>query len=576
MKKKKIFLIAGAALVLAACSNDEIVGPSGGGGSVNAGGTTTVVSDVPSVPVDNYVKAAVRVTSSATTPVSVYYETADEGRTPLVTNYLVAKGDNMIEFSAPSHVRSVVVAYTAGGAEAQQVVALNAANYEYGQLSVYVDSKGEEQKDVWYYKYENGGLWHEHWRVYTEPQLEYLDHICNQADCVAGENEKIVECNPQPVIPGDEEEEIVYGECDLGMDVTDYTGNLETAPGVNQGTTYHTAGVVMFDSYWPTSDIFDADFMYPHDMNDVVIDYDLESVVIDYKPGVNDEFFAQNDWKEGLTVTMHVRAVGSYYPQKVGLKLEGLSMDYVKTHYEEIYLAAEDGEQFPVPNGSLSVNVTEDGGCPVIWINNLQYLNSEAWRTSEYVNDDIKGMNVRYNTERKSKLYWLATGEDFVNRTGPLFTVKVKFEGEPRAALVGWGSEETLAQAEAQVNAYKNAAANPGAQNFFITTGNDDGNTYEIHVGGFAPLESYKADYSSIANGNALLQNAENAYYVSSNNGVWGVKAPMLVKHIYQGESFVDTYQDLESFLKSWGEQNKNWYNTSEAKCDDTNLVKYW
>ena len=154
--------------------------------------------------------------------------------------------------------------------------------------------------------------------------------------------------------------------------------------------------------------------------------------------------------------------------------------------------------------------------------------------------------------------------------------MKVKFEGEPRAALVGWGSEETLAQAEAQVNAYKNAAANPGAQNFFITTGNDDGNIYEIHVGGFAPLESYKADYSSIANGNALLQNAENAYYVSSNNGVWGVKAPMLVKHIYQGESFVDTYQDLESFLKSWGEQNKNWYNTSEAKCDDTNLVKYW
>ena len=203
MKKKKIFLIAGAALVLAACSNDEIVGPSGGGGSVNAGGTTTVVSDVPSVPVDNYVKAAVRVTSSATTPVSVYYETADEGRTPLVTNYLVAKGDNMIEFSAPSHVRSVVVAYTAGGAEAQQMVALNAANYEYGQLAVYVDSKGEEQEDVWYYKYENGGLWHEHWRVYTEPQVEYLDHICNQADCVAGENEKIVECNPQPVIPGD-------------------------------------------------------------------------------------------------------------------------------------------------------------------------------------------------------------------------------------------------------------------------------------------------------------------------------------------------------------------------------------
>lgn len=572
MKKKKIFLIAGAALVLAACSNDEIVGPSGGGGSVNAGGTTTVVSDIPSVPVDNYVKAAVRVTSSATTPVSVYYETAEEGRTPLVTNYLVAKGDNMIEFAAPSHVSSVVVAYTAGGAEGQQVVTLN-DEYESGLIENYVDTEGGLHSSVIYYKYASGSesSWHEHWY----PVSATLKYVCNNPDCSESTLNRLVPISA-PILPGDEEEEIVYGECDLGMDVTDYTGNLETAPGVNQGTTYHTAGVVMFDSYWPTSDIFDADFMYPHDMNDVVIDYDLESVVIDYKPGVNDEFFAQNDWKEGLTVTMHVRAVGSYYPQKVGLKLEGLSMDYVKTHYEEIYLAAGNGEQFPVPNGSLSVNVTEDGGCPVIWINNLQYLNSEAWRTSEYVGDNIKGMNVRYNTERKSKLYWLATGEDFINRSGPLFTVKVKFEGEPRAALVGWGSEETLAQAEAQVNAYKNAAANPGAQNFFITTGNDDGNIYEIHVGGFAPLESYKADYSSIANGNALLQNAENAYYVSSNNGVWGVKAPMLVKHIYQGESFVDTYQDLESFLKSWGEQNKNWYNTSEAKCDDTNLVKYW
>lgn len=598
MKKVYLCLLAGASLALASCSSDDLTAV-GGGSDTTGGGSTSTVTPVstPSVPLDNWKKARVVLNSPANTLVSLSYSTAEESETPIIDNYVVSEGTNNIDFTVPTYVDEVKVTYTSNGSEASTTAVLSNVTFE--KEFVYDKNDGwyttsndpstlgrETMRNEVVVKIASGAgcYWHEHWTYYSANNTWNLQIHYAPCEEVNNDSEKVFKIENPGYEVEEAGEEIQFGEIDLTGDLTNLPDGLLETDYRNEGTTFHSSGVVMFDAYWPTSGIFD-EFQYPHDMNDVVIDYNLESVYIDHKPGVNDEYFAQNDWKEGLTVTMHVRAVGSYYPQKVGLKLEGLSMDFVKSHYEEMFFAAGQGKQEPIPgDANLNVEVKEDGGCPVIWISGLQYFNSDAWRNCKYVNDDIKGLDVRYNAERKNKLYWLSTGEDYINRGGPLFTVKVKFEGEPRAALVGDGmglfeNPESMAKANEQVEAFKGAAKNSAQQNFFIVTGNDDGNTYEIHVGGYAPLESYKATYESVVKDNPALQiqkDDKTIYYVGADNGVWGVKAPMLVKHIYQGESFVNTYKDLKGYLESWGEKNRNWFNPSEADCDDTNLVKYW
>ena len=336
------------------------------------------------------------------------------------------------------------------------------------------------------------------------------------------------------------------GEIRLPDNVQTYTTNFV------EGTAFHSSGVVMFDSTWPYGKDGKDAFQHGDDFNDVVVDYDMESVVLN--PSLSD--FAAKDYKEGLKVTMHVRAVGSKSPEQIGLKLEGLDRKFIESSDCTIKLSGNDHQaEKDIPAGSFGVRIGYDGNSPVIYITNLQ------WLTSKDNTLNVSGAKY-YNTERPSKEQWLEDGKDLINHGAPLFTVTVNFKGKLRSTMTDYKA------ADAQVAAYVNAVTNTASQNFFIVLGNGK----EIHVAGYAPLDSYKRSYNSEVNRRGKL--SKDVTYMSTDFGVWGVKVPVLTKHIYEGESFADTYKELKAWAESYGKQYTDWYLTQKA--DDTNLVKWW
>lgn len=586
MKKVYLCLLAGASLTLASCSSDDLT--TVGGGSDNGGGSTSTVTPVEnlSVPLDNWKKARISVSSPAVSVVSLSYNTAGEGETPIVDNYVVQKGVNDIEVSVPTYVDEVDLTYTAGGSEVSVPVTLTSTTEVQGTITNYADTKGNTHESVEFYYYPDAGdQWYEAWHkseVFGEDNYT-LDYLTNYKVESSALRDFVEISDPRPGESGGEEEEVAVAELELPYGVTDWEGKLETAPGMSKGTTYQTSGVVMFSGTWPWSaPIEDGKGC---DMNDVVLDYNIESVVVDDADPV---YFANNDWKEGITVTMHVRAVGSkglnYPPQGFGVKLEGLNEQYIAPEDDvQIYLAAGQGRQYELPEclSEIKAGVKyDDDGCAYIWVDGIQALNSAEWLTSEYIlNDSLKAWAVErslvYNTERYSLLNWLSTGNDYINRGGPLVTVKVKLNAKtPRASII----EQNPTLAEAQVNAFKSVASNSASQNFFIYGPEVGSSTKVTHVGGFAPLKSYETQYK--ASMNSYGWNAAGPYYYMhpDTKAVWGVKAPMLIKHVYEGEDFYQTYSRFLNFLQTDGKEDADWYNTSKynSGIDENNLVKYW
>lgn len=586
MKKVYLCLLAGASLALASCSSDDLTAV-GGGYDTTGGGSTSTVTPVstPSVPLDNWKKARISVNSPAVSVVSLSYTTAGEGETPIVDNYVVQKGLNDIEVSVPTYVDEVELNYNVQGSEVSAPVQLTSVSEVEGTIANYTDSNGGSHESVTFYYYpEEGEQWYEVWTKAgidgdTNNDLLYLTNWKSSYGTIYDYTEID---DPRQGEEGGEEVEVVVAELELPYGVTNWEGKLETAPGMNKGTTYHTSGVVMFSGSWPWSaPIEDGKGC---DMNDVVLDYNIESVVVDESDPV---YFANNDWKEGITVTMHVRAVGSKgytSPEGFGVKLEGLNEQYIAPEDDvQIYLAAGQGRQYEMPECLKDIQAGvefDDDGCAYIWVDGIQALNSSEWLTSEYIlNDSLKGWAVErdlvYNTERYSLLNWLSTGEDYINRGGPLVTVKVKLNPKtPRASII----EQNPTVAKAQVEAFKSVAANSASQNFFIFGPKIGASTKVTHVGGFAPLKSYETQYESSMN--SYGWNAAGPYYYihPETKAVWGIKAPMLVKHVYEGEDFYKTYSRLLNFLQSDGKEDADWYDVGRynSGIDENNLVKYW
>lgn len=311
-------------------------------------------------------------------------------------------------------------------------------------------------------------------------------------------------------------------------------------------TSYHSSGVVMFDGGWPASDPLSSSC----DLNDLVIDYDLESNVLD----PSDDDFAAQDWREGLKVVMHVRAVGSKSISGAGLKLEGLDSKWVKSSEVTLTLGNYDTN---IPEGSVTATLETDGDCPVIRLSNLEWLTSAA-NTLNHSEASL------YNTERRSKAEWLETGADLMNHASPLFTVTVRLKGTLRSSLAD------ITEADEQVEAYTKAVTKTTTQNFFAVT--TDGR--EIHLGGYAPLTSYASAYTQALKSAGITMRTD-ATYRGSDGQAWGVKVPVLTKHIYEGESFVATFPQWAEWLSSDGATyNGTWYLPENS--DETNWVKWW
>lgn len=550
--KKYLTLLLGA-LFLTACSEQSLTESP----AVDTTDTTEDAAESTSdiLRTDRSVKLFV--SSPKVTSIDIY---ADEDCSePIATNVAIADSQTVVTFTVASNVEEVYVQYpTSGGFDRTPVdtrmehwhwMKTKSGNYAWMQHYT-CGKKVNDPKCYFSFTIEKP----------TTPPSCYSGQCCCGPDCTCSGHSGGESGGDSGESGGDSGEsggdsgESGGDSGETGDVVTGITLPEDVVEGYTTEhayTSYHSTGVVFFDSGWPNTNTLEA----TSDLNDLVLDYDLESNVLD----ASREDFAANDWREGLKVVIHVRAIGNTNVSEAGLKLEGLSAsDFVKT--SEVALTL--GNYDPIPANSLEASLETDGDCPVIRIKNLQWLLSqEAKDAGINLNSDEVTL---YNTERRSKAEWLESGRDLMNHGTSLFTVTVRLKGTLRSTMTD--SELSAAQVEA----YTKAAMTTTDQNFFLVT--TDGK--EIHLAGYSPLQTYTSAYTATAASGSVTMASATTYRAAAGQ-VWGVKVPVLTKHIYEGESFSATFPQWAEWLSSDGATyNGTWYLPENS--DEDNWVKWW
>lgn len=91
--------------------------------------------------------------------------------------------------------------------------------------------------------------------------------------------------------------------------------------------------------------------------------------------------------------------------------------------------------------------------------------------------------------------------------------------------------------------------------NVFIVNGGYKTNRQEIHLAGFQPTD--KADTSKFG---LADDNSNRTPYTSDNNMIWGLAIPGSAKYPVEWRSIRLAYSGLESWAKSGGASDKDWY----------------
>ncbi len=359
-------------------------------------------------------------------------------------------------------------------------------------------------------------------------------------------------------------------------------------------TNYHSSGTVMFEDSWPNHSLggpFDADF------NDVVIDYDIEART------VADNILEAEGWREQVKAVIHVRALGSTIPWRVGLVLENFNMDYVQNIVEYKTLDSYNSGHGELPTwtiGTLQENslhydplakqyATSVNTRPAIEIGGLQRLHDAAAGTETYIytnngkseehvmNPALKRyaawgdgphtdqyspsletdttLPVSFASIQNSSYYNAVPG--YVNTSGGLYTYTVVYEMKPRADM-------TPEQREAVKQNMIDAVVNTNYQNFYIVKQDYS----PVGLKGYAPVDFSVKNYSNYAEKyqQVLSQNLdkldESTYYMGKNGEVWAFKCPTLTKHVWDKLYFSRAYPHFEEWVTSNGAQYPDWYLT--------------
>ena len=165
---------------------------------------------------------------------------------------------------------------------------------------------------------------------------------------------------------------------------------------------YHNTGVVMFEDGWPT----DREIWYDEDFNDVVFEYDLKVTECQAEKW----FEAGQGYKEGLKLTLDIRAKGGRYPIKLGVVLGGLDKKYIETVATRILLKEGQGKETELATGEMKaempqqqlfgksqfckVTVDTEHGSPVIIMDGLSALgdNTNFFQTTKGFINPGQGM----------------------------------------------------------------------------------------------------------------------------------------------------------------------------------------
>ena len=346
-------------------------------------------------------------------------------------------------------------------------------------------------------------------------------------------------------------------------------------------TFYHSSGCVFFEDSWPQvsqGGVYDTDF------DDVVIDYDIEAKT------VADELLADEGWREQIKVVMHLRAVGSGNPYRVGVQLQGFDQQYVESIEQHFSL-----DSWQNPHGNLpkftettlqkmSGHYETDPLNPVVEIAHIHTMNQPragqgadaeyTYENNGYVNPTVFNLTYGYKggpdssqydpaletmplpypftSILKQKYYNAIPG--YINVAGGLFTYTVIYHMKPRIDM----DPETRQAAKQNMI---ETVVNTTKQNFYIIA---DSKFKPVGLKGYDPVlihsESVSEYNKQFQAGVAAGTLDPNIPYAGTNGAVWGFKCPTLTRHIWNKLYFSQAYPHYEEWITSGGAQYPDWY----------------
>lgn len=292
---------------------------------------------------------------------------------------------------------------------------------------------------------------------------------------------------------------------------------------------YHNTGVAMFEDDWPKSDKG-----YDNDFNDVVFEYDLKVTECQ-----KDDLLPAHEYKEGLLLTLDVRAKGGNFPTKLGVELIGLDNKYINEIASRIVLKAGQGMMDELKVGTDLVVVEKElGGV-------MYTLKVDATTGNPVITLD--GLTELSNpTYDKDKFFQVEKEHIQIGRE--MLRAEIKLTGKNRSELSAEESKD-------QLEAFRNLILDTKNQNFFIVAKN--GNDREIHMKGYEPTRQY-IGYDTDSKGGADMM--AGIKYCAKDGFVWGIKVPVGVKHAYEYQPFKGAYEKFEGWFESNGKDNPDWY----------------
>lgn len=305
-------------------------------------------------------------------------------------------------------------------------------------------------------------------------------------------------------------------------------------------TFYHNTGVAMFEDEWP-------EIARDNDYNDVVTEYDFKVTEC------NDEvLYEQQGYKEGLLMTLDVRAIGGFYTTQTGVILEGLDKKFVKSINAELYKKAGQGMADEISvNQEMKLNATD-------------YVHYENGKIQYKLTVDTKTDNIivyfdglRSITDN-TRFYQVEPNNIKIGE--PMVRVKIELKGD---ATYGFSSQER----KELLAAFRNMIQNTKNQNFFIRA--YTGKTKEVHMRGYEPTYSYKEYCATDAPDWTTLINDK---YTGENGFTWGLKLPAGTKHVQEKVDIKDAYPEYAKWVSSNGAENKDWY----LHPDDEKVIQAW
>lgn len=279
----------------------------------------------------------------------------------------------------------------------------------------------------------------------------------------------------------------------------------------------------MFEDNWPKQSNGPD-----NDLNDVVIEYDLKVTECQVE-----NLLPAHGYKEGLLLTLDLRAKGGYYPTKLGVELIGLDKKYINEITSRILWKGGQGMEEEM--------VREETGGDFVEVNMNTYKLTVDAKTGNSVImlDGLSALGDKQN--------FFQTTEGYIVIGKPMLRAEIKFAGKNR-------SEITDNEGKNQLEVYRNLILDTKKQNFFIVTNDNK----EIHMKGYEPTRFY-TNYDVDA-AKADVEMINGIPYCNKNGFVWGVKVPVGVKHTYERVPFAEAYPQFTEWAQSNGAQNKDWY----------------